>query len=577
MTKKYSSKKALIASLLSVVLCFTMLVGTTFAWFTDSVTSAGNIIKSGNLDVEMYWADGTGAVPTNEAGWTDASTGAIFDYNNWEPGYVQVRHIKIENKGSLALNYRVNIVANGAVSDLADVIDVYYVDPAVQVIDRTALESVPKLGTLTEVLAGLGETGSGALEAGNSDTVTIAFMMQTSADNHYQEKSIGTDFSVQLLATQRTSESDSFNDQYDNGATYPAISSATIGGGESITAGNVTVTLPLSAPEGVYTLKIDNILEVSNASDETTLSLDIELLKDGVKVEPEAGKLYTVEIDFDKSLIIIGVTHKGEAIAAYAYDSQESVLTFETDSFSPFAVSYFDKISKVSTTEEFQAVLSGIKDSAKQQIPGTEGNKSYRENAIIVLEDDLVIDENTEFMYTDGNGSALHFYGVKGILDLNGHNIVVSSDALLDGKTNANAVLLIQYSNIDIIGEGSIIAQNKSACVYGWANSTVNIYGGNYVTNASERNESAVYVNNTSVMINVYGGTFTDTDYAFNVHDNCGTTTTIVLHEGISYYTFLKNGTTDVTQADINKGRIVYAEGCEPIVDADGGIVVTKG
>ena len=66
MTKKYSTKKALVASVLSLVLCFSMLIGTTFAWFTDSVTSAGNIIKTGNLDVEMYWADGTQAVPSNE-------------------------------------------------------------------------------------------------------------------------------------------------------------------------------------------------------------------------------------------------------------------------------------------------------------------------------------------------------------------------------------------------------------------------------------------------------------------------------------------------------------------------------
>ena len=66
MTNAKSTKKALIASVLSLVLCFTMLLGTTFAWFTDSVTSSNNIIKAGNLDVEMYWADGTLAVPTTD-------------------------------------------------------------------------------------------------------------------------------------------------------------------------------------------------------------------------------------------------------------------------------------------------------------------------------------------------------------------------------------------------------------------------------------------------------------------------------------------------------------------------------
>jgi hypothetical protein len=190
------------------------------------------------------------------------------------------------------------------------------------------------------------------------------------------------------------------------------------------------------------------------------------------------------------------------------------------------------------------------------------------------LEKDLVIDANTEFMYTDGNGAPLHFYGVRGILDLNGHSITVTSDALINGKAYANAVLLIQYSNIDIIGEGSIVAENKSIPVYGWANSTVNIYSGNYVTNASERNESAVYVNNPTVLINVYGGTYTDSAYAFNAHDNCGQTTVIALHEGIVYNDFFKNGTVDVTQNDLNNGRIVVAEGCE-LVGADGKNTVT--
>ena len=173
MTKKYSTKKALVASLLSLVLCFSMLIGTTFAWFTDSVTSANNIIKSGNLDIEMYWAEGT-EDPTN-ASWTDASTGAIFNYDNWEPGYVEVRHIKIANEGTLALKYKVQIVANGEVSDLADVIDVYYVDPAIQVADRATLANAPKLGTLTEVLAGLGESGNGTLaRSGKTETQIYA-------------------------------------------------------------------------------------------------------------------------------------------------------------------------------------------------------------------------------------------------------------------------------------------------------------------------------------------------------------------------------------------------------------------
>ena len=221
MTNNRSTKKALVLSMLSLMLCFSMLLGTTYAWFTDSVTSAGNIIKSGTLDVEMYWADGTEDPAATT--WTDASAGAIFKYDKWEPGYVEVRHIKIENKGTLALKYSVSIVANGEVSDLADMIDVYYVDPAVQVADRAVLTADKKLGTLTEVLAGMGDTAKGELPASvngaeSAHTITIALKMQETAGNEYQDKSIGTDFSIVLFASQLAYEPDSIDDQYDANA-----------------------------------------------------------------------------------------------------------------------------------------------------------------------------------------------------------------------------------------------------------------------------------------------------------------------------------------------------------------------
>ncbi len=219
MTRRKSTKRALLLSALALLTCVSMLVGTTFAWFTDSVTSSGNIIKSGTLDIEMYWADGTEA--PDSANWNDASQGAIFNYDLWEPGYTEVRHIKIENKGSLALKYQVNIVANGEVTDLADVIDVYYVDPAIQVANRTDLANAPKLGTLTEVLANINTTASGDLEAGKNHTITLALKMQETAGNEYQNKSIGADFSVQLLATQLDFEEDSFDKNYDAGLTPP--------------------------------------------------------------------------------------------------------------------------------------------------------------------------------------------------------------------------------------------------------------------------------------------------------------------------------------------------------------------
>ena len=262
MSKK-TTKRALAMSFVSVFLCVCMLVGTTFAWFTDSVTSSENIIKSGTLDVEMYWAKGNEAVPTTDAGWTNAASGAIFNYDKWEPGYVDVKHIQIKNNGTLALKYQLSIIPNGVVSELANVIDVYFIDPAQQVADRTALTDTYKIGTLAQVLAGMPASTSAEMLSGDVDTVTIALKMQETADNKYQNKSIGSAFAVQLLATQLTYEKDSFDDLYDQNAGYAvevnsadALADALRGGGLVKLTGDIAVSESMTIPAGV-TVNLD--------------------------------------------------------------------------------------------------------------------------------------------------------------------------------------------------------------------------------------------------------------------------------------------------------------------------------
>ena len=295
MMKNYSTKKAFMMSAISMLLCFSMLIGTTFAWFTDSVTSGNNIIMSGNLDVEMYWADGTKAVPTDNADWTDASTGAIFNYEKWEPGYVEVRHIKIANNGSLALKYQLVIAANGEVSDLADVIDVYYVDPAAQVTDRAALNSVPKLGTLTEVLAAFNDTASGILEPGKEDVVTIALKMQEDAGNEYQKASLcDGGFSVQLLATQMTSELDSFGNDYDKNAAAAFFPGFQGGSADinvafddqglttaevAVTGGDVSAVIPAGVMLGDNVKHLELTVTPKNSSDANVQLNDTEQMR----------------------------------------------------------------------------------------------------------------------------------------------------------------------------------------------------------------------------------------------------------------------------------------------------------
>ena len=188
------------------------IIGTTFAWFTDSVESGKNKIVAGNLDVELeYYKNGEWQTVNN--------TTDLFENDTlWEPGHTEVVYLKMSNQGTLALKYQLNILPTGEVSKLADVIDVYFIDPAAKVTDRAALEGAKKLGTLTDVLAGMETSTVGTLDANKEVTVTLALKMQESAGNEYQGLSIGTMFAVKLLATQLTAEEDSFGPDYDKEA-----------------------------------------------------------------------------------------------------------------------------------------------------------------------------------------------------------------------------------------------------------------------------------------------------------------------------------------------------------------------
>ena len=558
MTKKKNTKKALITSMISLMLCVTMLVGSTYAWFTDSVTSAGNIITSGTLDVTMHWAEGTANPDTAE--WKDASTGAMFTHDKWEPGYVDVKHIKIANVGSLALKYQISIVANGAVSALSDVIDVYYTDPAEAIASRTELIEEKKLGTLTDVLAGIGETGYGQLPAGEDHTITLALKMQESAGNDYQNKSIGTSFSVQLQATQLTAEDDSFDDQYDKDAEYdyvsaPAVLTGNAGAPVALKSPGsipVEVNLPINLVNNLYaggTTEL-RLVHTTPKVDETAGNVTF----DSVELVDQDGNVVELEGNIEPIPVSLPVSFaNGTTVFIYHDNEKVATVTVENGQIA-YECNHFCKVTLksnelyVGNAKELQAAI----DTAKM-LQGNELGEAVR----IVLTEDIVFDADSEFVFTDSNGAHLYLYHVNVILDLNGHDIKATAEAVKAGKSEATALLLVRYSNLDIVGEGDIITENKAIPVYAWAHSTVDIYGGNYISNAVERKESAIYVNNTSAKINVYGGTYTDSAFGFNAHNTSCTETVITIYEGIVF-----NDYQNHFDADYNAGRISIAEGC---------------
>lgn len=194
--KTMNTKKALIASLLSLVLCVSMLVGSTFAWFTDTASTGVNRITSGNLHVEIRDESGN---KLTKLEWK-ASDGRAQDQILWEPGCTYtLTPFKIVNTGNLALKYKLVMTGLDGNSELLDVIRFTY-----------------KIGT--EDFA-LNEEGHLAANGGETGLITVSATMASDAGNEYMGKTLDN-VKFTVYATQDTVENDSFGNRYDQFATY---------------------------------------------------------------------------------------------------------------------------------------------------------------------------------------------------------------------------------------------------------------------------------------------------------------------------------------------------------------------
>ena len=191
--EKTKTKKALIMSVLSMVLCIAMLIGMTFAWFTDTASTGVNKIQAGTLDVGLEYYDGSG--------WQDAE-GETLEFVKasageevlWEPGCTyKLPELRVVNKGSLDLKYK--LVITGIKGD----------EKLNEAIDWT--------------INGADMNGEYNLTADDdySNEITVSGQMKQTAGNEYQGLSIdGVEITV--YATQLASEFDSFNNTYDQNA-----------------------------------------------------------------------------------------------------------------------------------------------------------------------------------------------------------------------------------------------------------------------------------------------------------------------------------------------------------------------
>ena len=214
MTNRVSTKRALVLSLLSMLLCVSMLIGSTYAWFTDTATTAVNKIQAGTLDVALEMSTDNGATWTKAEGKTlNFMTADNRAEILWEPGCTYALPLlRVVNKGNLSLKYEIVI---------------------------TGIDGDAELNKAIEWTIPAEKTGNLAAGA-TSDAIAISGHMKADAGNEYQGKSIDG-IAITVYATQYTGESDSNGNDYDKDATfYPVIDAAGLKNALA-NGGNITI------------------------------------------------------------------------------------------------------------------------------------------------------------------------------------------------------------------------------------------------------------------------------------------------------------------------------------------------
>ena len=245
MTTRKTTKKALLGSLLALVLCFAMLVGTTFAWFTDSEFIKGNKIQAGTLDIEL-----------------DEQVALFSISNKWEPGYSEYAADTLRNIGNLALKYTFsienlvetdglydNVDSDGIANDpadgsrLAEVLEVYVGTTAADMIPENFLGTVADLAAKDAFDINANFATDGEIQfllPGEAKAIELIIHMDEEAGNEYMNDSI--EFDIAIVATQYTYEEDEWgNAYYDESALYPAVAPYVANDGDVLTIDKVKV------------------------------------------------------------------------------------------------------------------------------------------------------------------------------------------------------------------------------------------------------------------------------------------------------------------------------------------------
>ena len=202
---KKNTKKAVLTSVFSLVTCFVMLLGTTYAWFTDSDTISGNEVVAGTLDVQIVDASGN---PFQGEGtkltFVKNASAPAGQAIKWEPGCTyQLTPFKVKNNGDLALTYKFDV--SGFTG-----------------------ENAGKLAEAIDWSFKIGETSYASLEgneltlapSASSDSIVICGTMKTTATGEDVMGKSLDGITITVYAKQAASEYDSNGNSYDASAAY---------------------------------------------------------------------------------------------------------------------------------------------------------------------------------------------------------------------------------------------------------------------------------------------------------------------------------------------------------------------
>ncbi|MBD9207918.1 MAG: hypothetical protein EGQ30_00880 [Clostridiales bacterium] len=327
--KNFSSKKALFLSVISMVICVSMLIGSTFAWFTDSATASVNKIQAGNLDVELVGKDGK--TLTEALKWVKSAEAPEGEKVLWEPGCkYNLEPFAIKNSGNLALKYKVVISGLTGDATLLEAID-FTVS-----VDGDAL--VAKDGESTATTAASLNNFEGTLEAGKTTgLITITGKMKETAGNKYKGLSL-ENISITVYASQLNYESDSTGKDYDKDATYyPVIDEAGLkdalkaGGNVSVEANLAPAAAIVADKNATLNMNGKTIANITDIWDVEPNSWSLVSVREGATLtidgngtfKAKENDCYAVDVQDDGCKVVIkSGTFIGNIHAVYVYTGE---------------------------------------------------------------------------------------------------------------------------------------------------------------------------------------------------------------------------------------------------------------